>query len=1231
MRTKDSELQIINSDDIKNLEQILGLIDEQENGLLNDFDRNIDTILGDSSKAVFEELKKLPNYDVGQYTRISINNVEYHIPKNFLLSFHKSYIKDKDLRATYVEKLTNWFSNKTTQIKSALSDKSSYESLERVLPPAFALASLALTSFHRKPNMILRDTQKMAGIVMSRGDIAEIGSGEGKTLSAVLPVYLHSLNENGTHVVLANDYLARRDFEEVFPIFNGLGIRSGYLPEFYDSLVELEDKEIGKLEENEYLKRLTDAKQKSYSADVTYGSINTFAYDYLRDNNKYSKGDVTTRGNKVDYALIDDADLSLVDSAVSPYKIANNSLIYVPNMSLKELCNEMVALYQEVLSKANEYGINPEHLSYDEARFITSLFGKNELLASIDKYQDAAQKFLTTRKVLVVEDKKYGFKTGKELFDAILDEDKYDADLIRKTNDIIYCRELGKYIVSDKSYDDYIKYCYFDFMIDSQAIRYQEQIKSDKNYIVGTDYDILPDGRISLSLEGANKVLNDSNYPEFIDDYNKFLRNIPSSSSILLHTFNQAVAANILMKKEEDYIVENGKIRFLKNVNSIFSNGLKQAIEFKENIPLENRTNDMIAPYIITQKEYFNKYNMFSGMTNTSDENIFKNLFNKNTIQIPSNSIYSYYGNRKKSEKEPIDLLKEKIKFTLNNDDKLNLIVNSIKTSRDLPTKQPVLLMVANIDEVELLKKKLDENAITYSLLSPDIVKDEQALILAKAGCPGVVTIAYNYDSLGSIKIGGDRDTVIDVAYERHIKLLEKKQGYLIDYNPSERSMLRNKVEDALLKSNKVRLWSKEQESENKEKLEGVGLKVISDGIFNLKRIDNQLEDMASVLESYASLNDLKSMGVNLSNGSISVDDVFNKSDKKPDGSISIEDNVYNSILSGIEHIQCSNEQELFEKVRSSQENGYASSNLIEKYREKRRKIIDKSTDLSLMYDEMLEANVDGIISSYVLRREISNEDLNLPVNDSSLRIDIKAVELEAKSALGITFDAKQVENSKMTLLEFRNAILNTAKERHKQFLDNDGRALLLQCDYIISSIPDMLENSYTVKKLVRMPNNNQLQEIHIKAQEKLYLDACKLGCMNSIGTPLSRSEFKELEMKKAQLYEKLPVGLSLSAKNSILKTSSFGKKNASLVEKFKIIKEKLQKKQQSKALEAAQKKEDNSNKPVVDVTENQNFYSNVKVRPLKFMDAMVDGKNVSRVVLVKDYNKLGNVKNAVL
>ena len=156
MRTKDSELQIINSDDIKNLEQVLGLIDEQENGLLNDFDRNIDTILGDSSKVIFEELKKLPNYDVGQYNRISINNVEYHIPKNFLLSFHKSYIKDKDLRTIYVEKLSNWFSNKTTQIKSAISDKTSYDSLERVLPPAFALSSLAITSFHRKPNMLLR-------------------------------------------------------------------------------------------------------------------------------------------------------------------------------------------------------------------------------------------------------------------------------------------------------------------------------------------------------------------------------------------------------------------------------------------------------------------------------------------------------------------------------------------------------------------------------------------------------------------------------------------------------------------------------------------------------------------------------------------------------------------------------------------------------------------------------------------------------------------------------------------------------------------------------------------------------------------------------------------------------------------------------------------------------------------------------------------------------------------
>ncbi len=1242
MRVKDTELQKINNNDIKKYEEILNSIDEQEKGLLDDFDKNIDRILGDHTKDIFEIIKELPNYGKGECIRITVNGIEYLIPKNFLLNFHKSFIKEQELKTFFENKLSEWFSSKTKLIKDSLNNKDSYQELRNVLSPAFALSTLAIRTFHSKPNVVLNDVQKMSAIAMSDGNIVEIGDREEKALEAILPIYLHALSEKGVHVITKNDYLSKRDYDETLPIYTGLGLTSGYLFNDLDRLAEIEGKESNNLyynEKKELENRIKIIKQKSYKCDVTYGSNASFALDYLKDSSTTKKEDMLQRDSKPAFALIDEVDDILVNNAETPYKIPNKTFAYTPDISLKKLCSEQMILYQDLLPKIKEYGINLDSLTYEEAKFISNEFGKKNILPNIEKYQEAAQKFYSFQKVLTVENDRYGFRTGKELYNAIIDEDKYDADLLRKKYGIIYCNELKDFKVADKCYNDFIKYCYFTIEINALAIKYQEQIKNDRNYIVSRDYKILPNGRITLSMDGANKVLNDSNYPDFIEDYNRYLSSNLKDNALLIHTLNQTITANLIMNKDEDYNVDNGRILIIKNDTAqeglTYSEGLQQAIEIKENIPKENRTVDNDYLSTITQRDYYNRYNMFSGMTGTSLKELFKEIYNKETVEIPKNSFYKCYGGRKTTNEEPKEILNEKIKFALNKEDKINLVINSIKKSND--QKQPVIVAMASDNDAELLENKLKEENIKYNLLIREMSEEDKALALAKSGRPGMVTILQEVIANdANIKLGGDRDTIIDIATERHLRNIDKKEKTILEHSSFEREATREKLEIALNNSDKIQLWSEDEEKENSESLKDIGIKVIESGIFKTNRIEKQIDgiidenNIFGICERYACVDDLKTVGLSTFNMKDSVEETLSTFGRNADGSVAIGDMEYESVTSRIVDTQKNNEKIEKEIIKASQKIENSMNQLIEEYRNQRSQIISEKANLNELFDEMIEIATDGIICSYVLKREIKEDDLKRPLNDINLKIDVDAIRLESKQTLGVTFDSRLVASSKMNLIELRDAIIKTAKERHKEFANNDKEAILTKIDYLITLIPDCLEKIYSVKKITPLARASGEKEASSsinfgKAKEKLIIDSCKVGCQKSIGIPLSKSEFKELEIKKAKVFEMIPVRSNI-LKASQEKKLSEEKNNENLLEKFKKIKEKLQ----NKGIKQANLKE-------TDVQSNDNnseqlkAYSNIKVKPLKLMDSIVDGKEVKKVDLVQDYNKLGITNNRTL
>ena len=1234
MRVKDREIDKVNRVSVKRLEPKLAAIDKQEKSLIDDFNNSISKIFGKDLLVILEELTKTPNIENLETRTLLVEGKKYKVPLNILQDFHKSYIKDSNVRELYENRIKVWFNDKTEQLKAALKNVDSYEDLMKISNPSFALASLALTSFHKRPRMILRDVQKLTGIAISEGDIAELSSGEGKTLSGVLPVFLQSLRGKGVHVITSNSYLSKRDFEETLPIFEGLGISSGYCPDNEEELAELEGKEFDKLPNNEKIelqKRLKQIKQDAYRKDITFGSKDTFAFDYLRDNLIRKKEDLLQREYKPGFALIDEIDDALIDDAQTPYRIAVNTPMYKPNMPLKDLCLMQEISYDEILPLVKDNVDDVNRLSYEEARFISNTYGKLDLLADPAKYQEAAERFYKLQNIYFTEDNKFGFKTSKDLYRALLDEENYEAEEIRTKYGIIYCQELKEFKISDKCFDDFLKYCYFSFQINSQVIKYKNQIINNSKYKEKEDYYYDRNGKFRLTTTGANRLLNDLDYPDFIDDYNKYLSTVSSEAATVLHYFREAVIAHLIMKNGEDYIVDNGKVKTLKNgriqEGSTYSNGLHQAIEMKENIPVENRTKETTTSSSITQKEFYSRYDLFSGMTGTSSKSIFGEIFGKGTVEVPKHAFYSYYGRRKlKDANEPLGVEVKETKYTLERDTKIKLIVNSIIESQKLKPMQPVLVVVSNFDEIKIIEEALKKNNIEFNTLTATTPKEDEALIISQAGVPGAVTISTEMAGRGTdIKVGGDRETIIDIATERHIKCLEKKQKVALDFSPQERLYLRDKVEKALVNQ----VWSKEEEEKNRQELDNTGLKVISSGFFEMRRVDKQLEGrtgrngISGVCERFVCPEDLKNIGVSSLDSKDSIESFLNKFEKNIDGSIKINEKTYYAISEKIKTIQKNKEEEIKERIKASQKlNSYATK-MVEEYRDKRRKIICNQVDTEPLIQEMIEEATNAIISSYIIDKEITKDDLTLPINKNGLEVDVAAISLEVKQVLGITFDPNIVDKSNINLLELRDAIVRTAKERRKELnQEDDNKALLIHNDYMIANIPEILESSFCVKSLVSMTMGmeNQAEALaNIKfsdTKKRLLYESYKHGLKSVMGLSLTNQEFKELEQRKRKLFSMI-VKKDKDKKEYEVKESNFKENNTGVIAKLKAIKARLDKEDKIELQHIDKKitKQEKKNQPV----NIEKLYSNLSVRPMKFFSTIVNGKKITKLVIVRE------------
>lgn len=429
-------------------------------------------------------------------------------------------------------------------------------------------------------NMVHYDVQLMGGSVLHQGKIAEMATGEGKTLVATLPVYLNALTGMGVHLVTVNNYLARRDAEWNAPLF-----------QFHGLTVDCID-----LHEPN-----SDDRRKAYRADITYGTNNEFGFDYLRDNMTTHPEFLVQRNHF--YAIIDEVDSVLVDEARTPLIISGP----VPRGDKQEY-NDLKPRIERVVKKQR---------------------------ALVNQYLADAKK--------KIESGNENDEGGLALFRAYRGLPKSGA-LIKFLSESGMRGVLAKtegFYMQDNSKNMYIADDPLYFTIDEKNNQI-EMTDNGRDLIAnaGEDPDlfILPDITAKFSEIEGNYEMSDEEKLKLKDEIARDY----AEKSERLHAINQLLKAYTLFEKDVEYIVQDGKVMIVDEQTGRvlpgrrYSDGLHQAIEAKENVKVEAATQTFAT---VTLQNYFRMYHKLAGMTGTAEteEAEFYEIYKLDVVVIPTN------------------------------------------------------------------------------------------------------------------------------------------------------------------------------------------------------------------------------------------------------------------------------------------------------------------------------------------------------------------------------------------------------------------------------------------------------------------------------------------------------------------------------------------------------------------------------------------------------------------
>ncbi|SKB71523.1 preprotein translocase subunit SecA [Sphingobacterium nematocida] len=549
-----------------------------------------------------------------------------------------------------------------------------------------------------KWNMVHYDVQLIGGIVLHQGKIAEMSTGEGKTLVGTLPTYLNALSGQGVHIVTVNDYLAKRDSEWNGPLF-----------EFHGLSVDCIDKHQPN----------SPQRRDAYKCDIVYGTNNEFGFDYLRDNMTQTPDAMVQR--KLHFAMIDEVDSVLIDDARTPLIISgpipmgDQHEFYQLKPRIERLVNAQKAYINTVFNEAKKAiaagDTDPEAGGLALFRSFRGL-PKNKALIKFLSEGNHRQILQKVENYYMQEQNRHMPKADKELF-FVIDEKNNQVELTEKGIELITAsgEDPSFFILPD----------------------------------VGSEIADIEKSTASLEEKATRKE-------ELLRDY--------SIKAERIHSINQLLKAYTLFERDDQYIVDEGKVKIVDEQTGRimdgrrYSDGLHQAIEAKENVKVEDATQTYAT---VTLQNYFRMYHKLSGMTGTASTEAGElwEIYKLDVVEIPTNR------GIQRHDKEDFIYRTAREKY--------NAVAQEIQNLTE--QGRPVLVGTTSVEISELLSRMLKLRGIKHNVLNAKLHQRE-AEIVAEAGHPGQVTIATNMAGRGTdiklteevIKAGG----LAIVGTERH-------------------------------------------------------------------------------------------------------------------------------------------------------------------------------------------------------------------------------------------------------------------------------------------------------------------------------------------------------------------------------------------------------------------------------------------------------------------------------
>jgi len=574
--------------------------------------------------------------------------------------------------------------------------------LEEILPEAFAVVKntcrrlcgqdVIVREHPIRWEMVPFDVQLIGGYSLHHGHIAEMATGEGKTLVSTMPVYLNALTGRGVHVVTVNDYLAARDAEWMGAVYKFLGLTVGVILHAQPPSV----------------------RREQYFCDITYGTNSEFGFDYLRDNGMaLRKEEQVQRGHY--FAIVDEVDSILIDEARTPLIISGPAVHtfdeqyaqWKPTVdglvrAQQQLCNRFLKEAEELIKKLHPSdGSNVTDAEALEKQIGLLLFRvktgqpRSEGLMKLLEVPENAGMMNRAELELHKDQKKVDLYREKEELIFAMDEKSHEADLTEKGRNFISPQDPDAFVLPDLT-------------------------------TMLHDVDAGPETDARKRLETKAKMQSDF-----------------ESKAQKIHAISQLLKAYSLYQLDVEYVVQDNKVIIVDQHTGRlmpgrrWSDGLHQAVEAKEGVQIERETQTLAT---ITIQNYFRLYQKLAGMTGTAETEAseFFDIYKLGVMTIPTNKP----NIRKDSDDSVYKTRREKF----------NAVVSEIKA---LHTQgRPVLVGTISVETSEMLSRMLKKEGLIHSVLNAKYHQQE-AEIVSRAGQRGAITIATNMAGRGTdIKLG---------------------------------------------------------------------------------------------------------------------------------------------------------------------------------------------------------------------------------------------------------------------------------------------------------------------------------------------------------------------------------------------------------------------------------------------------------------------------------------------